>query len=190
MLLNLGAEFLGRGMGVTVVVMGRTGSGATVPEGLEAIELQEGGHLAKTRALAALLDQREVDVAISGITRANLSSLFAARFARRRVRTVLTKHLPLDRLSSSPWRRYALRQVIETFYSRADAVVAVSQGTLDSLEAAGVRPRRLLRIANPVINATSMTAWPGRSRIRGSSRALRRSCCRPVGSPSRRASTF
>lgn len=150
-LLNLGAEFLGRGMGVTVVVLGRTGSGATVPEGLEVIELQEGGHLAKTRSLAALLDQREVDVAISGITRANLSSLFAARFARRRVRTVLTKHLPLDRLSSSPWRRYALRQVIKTFYSRADAVVAVSQGTLDSLEAAGVRPRRLLRIANPVI---------------------------------------
>lgn len=149
-LLNLGAEFSRRGIDVTVVALSRADRGA-VPGGLEVIELEEGGHVSRIRALAALCDERGVDVIISGITRANLSALAAARLARRRVRTVLTKHLPLDRLSRSAWRRFALRQVIRVSYSRADAVVAVSQGTLDSLVAGGTRSARLLRIANPVI---------------------------------------
>lgn len=156
-LLNLAGGLAQRGHAVEVLAMSTAPVPTSVPPGVEVSLLAGRGVPGKAVRLAAHIGSNEVDVLIAGITRANLTAVLARALAGRRPTTVLTKHLPLDMLSRNRVRRFVLKALIRATYPRADAVVAVSEGTRQSLKDAGVRARLLARIANPVITHDLVT---------------------------------
>jgi glycosyltransferase involved in cell wall biosynthesis len=86
------------------------------------------------------------DVAVSFLTRANISNVMNARFPcviSERVNT--TAHFPAG------LRGALSRAVVRAIYPRANRVIAVSDGVAQDLrDNYGVRPERLISIPNPV----------------------------------------
>lgn len=149
-LVNLAGGMAERGLDVQVCTLEDAPATLALPPGVRHRALG-GRHLVGAVArLRSVVTTERLDALVGGITRANLAIVAVAR---RPVRTLLTKHLPVDMLSSSAARRRVLRTVIRLAYARADAVVAVSAGTYESLVAIGMPIARLHRIANPVLGS-------------------------------------
>ncbi len=147
-LVNLAGGFAARGRDMVVCTLDERPVALDLPAGVRHRPLAGGGYVGSVRALRHVVADERLEALIGGITRANLALLLAAP---RSVRTLVTKHLPVDMLSTSVVRRRVLGAVIGRAYARADAVVAVSQGTFDSLVSLGLPRERLHRIANPVL---------------------------------------
>lgn len=150
-LANLARGLAARGLEVVVCTLERRTPAIALPDGVEHVNLGRRGWVSAVVALRAATRGRRLDALVGGITRANLAMLAAAAGSGRRVRTIATKHLPVDMLSPRPARRRLLASAVRLGYRHADAVVAVSRGTLQSLIDLGLPASRLHRIANPVI---------------------------------------
>ena len=149
-LVNLAGGFAARGRDVVVCTLDERPMALDLPAGVRHLPLGGRSYVGSVRSLRHVVVSERLEALVGGITRANLALLLAAR---RPVRTLVTKHLPVDMLSTSVVRRRVLGAVIGRAYARADAVVAVSQGTFDSLVDLGLPRERLHRIANPVLGA-------------------------------------
>ena len=147
-LVNLAGGLAARGREVVVCTLEDRAVATALPDGVRHRPLAGRGRIGAVGRLREVVAAERLDALVGGITRANLALLMAAR---RPVRTLVTKHLPVDMLASNAVRRRVLGAVIRHAYARADAVVAVSQGTFDSLVALGLPGDRLHRIANPVL---------------------------------------
>lgn len=147
-LANLAGGLADRGVDVTLFTLEDRPTVTPVPTGVRHVVLGGAGRWAAVARLRATAKRERLDALVGGITRANLAVLAAARGPTR---SVLTKHLPVDMLSPSRARVRVLSAVIRHGYARADAVVAVSRGTYDSLLQIGLPPVRVHRIANPVL---------------------------------------
>lgn len=147
-LVNLAQGMVERGVDVRICTLEERPVKLALPPGVAHHALGGRNPLASIGALQRIVASERIDALVGGITRANLAALAAAR---GKVRTLLTKHLPVDMLSSSALRRIGLRTLIRNAYARADAVVAVSVGTYESLLTTGLPAARVHRIANPVL---------------------------------------
>ncbi|SEJ31020.1 Glycosyltransferase involved in cell wall bisynthesis [Azotobacter beijerinckii] len=108
-------------------------------------------------SLARYLRAQRPDALIAANSYCNLTALWAKRLARVSTRIMVTEHnslsfkiLQKSVKGAARWR--ALLPLIGRVYSRADAVVAVSNGVADDLSAITGLPRgRIATIYNPVI---------------------------------------
>jgi glycosyltransferase involved in cell wall biosynthesis len=173
--LNLGAELVGRGHRVTLLVC--RCSGSLEGESLGGMRLVPLGPVVPTdwrlvRALAPLLrhcigasgtpylsrlagllefvENERPDVVLSGGTRCNVLNGMARRLSSVAFRAVLTEHNPLSGKLRRASRQWKLRGVTK-FYPHGDAIAGVSKGVADELALYLGRDDRLPVLPNPVI---------------------------------------
>jgi glycosyltransferase involved in cell wall biosynthesis len=137
------------------LVVARPGGSAseTVPDGVSVKVLGAGRTAAATPALAGYLRHQRPYGLVSALTHANLVAVAAASAAHSHTRIVVAEHANveyvLDRL---PQLKAALyRRTIRMLYRRATAIVAVSNGTADSLAAATGLPRSRIRVVPNIV---------------------------------------
>lgn len=106
-------------------------------------------------ALTRYLEEKKPAALLSANSWPNLVAIWAKQEARVQTRVIVTEHVHLSQRVqhlSRKWRWRHLPHLIGGTYPGADEIVAVSQGVADDLvRCAGLRKKRVLAIANPVV---------------------------------------
>jgi glycosyltransferase involved in cell wall biosynthesis len=147
MMVKLANQFAADGLGVTVIVS--EGGGPLEQQlapAVEVLSLNARHSLRATLRLARLLRRRRPPVILSALTYPNISAVLAARLAGGWTRVVISERNTTSHwLANRGWLRSALEKpLLRALYSRADAIVAVSEGVADDL-------RNLMRRKGPPI---------------------------------------
>jgi glycosyltransferase involved in cell wall biosynthesis len=166
-MLILAGSFAARGQRVDVVVPRSLGSfAAQVPAEVRLVALEPGAArlpgvaarrpwlvLAAIPALARYLRRERPDGMLATSNPANLACVWARALARCETPVVLCANIHLSAAiarRARPWRPL-LRWLARRAYSRADAVIAISNGVADDLpRVAGVARQRVHAIHNPI----------------------------------------
>ncbi len=151
------AEGLGRrGATVTLVLADAVGPNLTrLPAGVRLEALHSGGALRSLLPLRRYLQRARPDVLISAHEHTTVAALVAARGLP--VRTLVTLHntFSVTRRHAGGGRARLVNALLPPLARRADALVAVSNGVArDFARVAGLEPRRVQTIYNPVISET------------------------------------
>lgn len=151
-MLLLAKEFVGLGYRVDIVVLLAGGTLADkIPPGVGYRPLLAGRKfraslaLCGVFALARYLRIRRPDAVLSTMTGTNFASVLACWAARTGCRLVLRQAVSLSNIPNA-W----LRSMIKPLYSKADAVIAVSDGVREELVRLGLDPAKLHTVRNPV----------------------------------------
>lgn len=152
-MLRLAGGLARSGLQVQLVVHRRETIELELPEGVDLLSLDCDGTLGAVTRLARLLKAQRPQVLLSGFPHTNLAALAARALSRAPVRTVVSEHAPLSRQidGQGGWRYRALPPLVRLAYARADAVVAVSAGVRDDLQALAGTGLPLHVLPNPVI---------------------------------------
>ncbi len=129
------------------------GSAAALPPGIDCVELPAGRSLAAVAPLARLLKRLEPEFLLSALPHCNLVALAARRLAGTGCKVVVSLHAPMRQQIDSVggWRYRSLLPLLRLAYARADAIVAVSGGIRDELQAMFPKLRPAVVIRNPVL---------------------------------------
>lgn len=154
-LLRLAMQLHRLGFRVCIVVQIAGGELAgRVPPGIDIVSLDSPRTLFSLGPLVRFLRQRRPDILFSGLIHGNLAVVAAARLAGVKVQTLLTEHAPprsLIAANASNWRFRVLPPLIRLLYPRAEAIVAVSRGVRDELQAMLPAGIGVELIYNPVV---------------------------------------
>lgn len=118
------------------------------------IDLQASRVLYSLPALVRYLRRSRPTVMLSALNHANIIALWACKLAGVNTRVVISEHnnLTRDMHSESTWRLRLIPLLMRCCYSKAHAIVAVSNGVADDLAKVLALPReRLDVIYNPVV---------------------------------------
>lgn len=150
--LNLATGLLELGHAVDLVLFTATGElSDSVPAGVRVVDLRCGRALRAPVPLARYLRREKPDLLIGTMGHTNLAALLGRWLARTRTQLVLTEHLAVPPMPPG-FRDRVYRVLARRVYSRADAVVAVSQGVADSMvEHLRLPPSMVKVIYNPVL---------------------------------------
>ncbi|MGH6742558.1 MAG: glycosyltransferase, partial [Bradyrhizobium sp.] len=154
-LLAAGLEDLG--LAVDLVLMRREGPHlASVSPRVRIVELGGRRALFSFVPLASYLRRVRPRAVLAVLTHANVAAVLAGKLAATDARIVLSEHSMLSRQAAarrSWWRKPISHRLVPWLYRRADAIVAVSNGTADDLAAFGGLPREDIQVIyNPVID--------------------------------------
>lgn len=154
-MLNLGHEFVERGIKVDLVLAKAVGAYLEdVPSGIKIINLESKRVLTSLPKLVKYLRREKPDALLSSLEHTNLVAIWATWFAGLNTKLVVTVHNTLSQanINVSNLRRWATRHLINEFYPWADAVVVVSEGAReDLLRITTLNPEQVQTIYNPVV---------------------------------------
>ena len=154
-MLNLARGMAEAGVRVELVVGSASGPYRDqVPAGCTLVDLGAPRVLAALPGLVRYLRRRRPRVLLAAMDHANLIALWAAALARVPTRVAVSVHIHLSREAGTAPRRAGrwLPALARVFYPRALAVIAVSQGVADDLNALLGPGRAPLRVLpNPVV---------------------------------------
>jgi glycosyltransferase involved in cell wall biosynthesis len=133
-MLVFGAELIKRGFEVDLVLSKREGAlDGGIPNGLRVVDLASSRMLKAVPRLISYLKQRQPRAIYATITHANLAAMSAARCAGISAPVVLRQsNTPLSETKDS-WGRLIASRMIPLVYSKASAIIAVSEGVRDEL---------------------------------------------------------
>lgn len=153
-MLRLASGLARLGVQVELIVNTLSTAELPVPMGLTVTALGHEGTLSGIKALAAALVRSRPQLVFSAFPHTNLAALAATRWAAVGARCVVSEHAPLSHqiAREGGWRYRLLPPLVRWAYPRADAVVAVSQGVANDLDAMLGKHRPISVIANPVID--------------------------------------
>lgn len=150
-LLALAGRFQRMGLRVEIVsLLGPGALHAEVPTGVKytALVSGEGQHFFVIRCLLGLcrvMRRNQYAAVLSSMTGTNMLCVFARSLMRSSARLVLR-----EAVSSMNLAKPVVRWLLRWVYSRADAIIAVSQGVRSDLIAMGIDGARVRFIQNPV----------------------------------------
>lgn len=158
---NLAEEFRERGMTVAIVVdVDNLYSPfrPLLPDGVRYEVLEAAGPLARLVKLRRFLRrERPQSVMCTSFGFPNIYAVIARWASGVRFRLMLTEHCfpSVDVAEPGPTSaRFWFFKIARPFYNRADAIVAVSQGTANDLaQVIGIDPGRVKCVYNPIVNA-------------------------------------
>ena len=136
-----------------------------LPEWLEVIQLDCRGKLTATiAALNRVVEEFDADLTVSFLTRANLAS--GAAMMKRRRPWIISERTSTPAHLGSRARQLVTKGMMRLVYPRATAVIAVSGGVSDKLQASfGVNARSIAVIPNPVDAAALAAAARNRNEL-------------------------
>lgn len=157
---NLAEEFRDRGMSVAIVVdvdNVHSPFRALLPHGVRYEVLEAKGPIARLVKLRRFLRREQpASVMCTSFGFPNIYAVVARRLSGLRFRLMLTEHCfpSVDVAEPGPLSaRYWFFRIARFFYRRADAIVAVSQGTAEDLaQVIGIDPGTVRTIYNPIVN--------------------------------------
>ena len=126
-----------------------------VPAGVSVVPLRGNRVAATLPGLVAYLRRRRPDALLSHLETMNVMALLARRLSGVPVRTVVTTHvLASTHARRGSWRQRTATRLMRSVYPWADAVVGVSKGVVDDLQAQVGHDRiRTEVIYNPIVSA-------------------------------------
>lgn len=102
--------------------------------------------------LAVYLRRQKPDVLFSTLHPTNVASILAKMISRTNTRVVLRVSTTVSAQRYAPWKKWLVRQLLSFFYSRADQVIAVSNGVASDLHSyLKLDVSKISRIYNPTI---------------------------------------
>jgi glycosyltransferase involved in cell wall biosynthesis len=133
-MLVFGAELIKRGFEVDLVLSKREGAlDGGIPDGLKVVDLASSRMLRAVPRLISYLKQRQPRAIYATITHANIAAMSAACCAGVSAPVVLRQsNTPLSETKDS-WGRLIASRMIPRVYSKASAIIAVSEGVRDEL---------------------------------------------------------
>ncbi len=153
-LANLACGFVEQGLSIDLVLVRAEGPFLEmVPPEVRVVNLQGKRLLASLPALVRYLKQNQPPVLLSAMEDTNIVALWSRRLAGVSTRLVVSVHNTLSRESqnSTQLKRRIAPYLARQFYSWADAVVTVSQGSADDMVRLGFPGDRIQVIYNPVV---------------------------------------
>ena len=105
-------------------------------------------------SLATYLREARPDAMLSAEAQYNLLAVWGRRLSGTGPRLAVSEHITVSHSATfgGPWADAPLRRVLRRAYLKADAIVAVSEGTGDDLAAhAGISRARITTVYNPVV---------------------------------------
>lgn len=155
MTLNLARGLSAQGECVDLVLARAEGPySRQVPDGVRVIDLASSGMLKALMPLAAYLRRHRPRVLISALSHAGVIAVWAARLAGGATPVVVSVRscLSIEARRSSRLGDRVMPLMARTFFPRAHAVVAVSQGVAEDLTGIVGLPEPLVRVINnPVV---------------------------------------
>jgi len=154
-MLRLAGGLAAQGLAVQLIVHTLDGAELAVPDGVQALALHTDGTVASLRRLATLLRQHQPHSLLSAFPHSNVAAMAALAWSGIDCVGVVSEHAPLSQQirNQANWRYRVLPPLVRWAYRRADAVVAVSAGVRDDLQALVGPGLALHTIANPVLGA-------------------------------------
>jgi glycosyltransferase involved in cell wall biosynthesis len=153
-MLSLAGGLSGRGCKVELVLCRAEGEYLSqVPAAVGVVDLGEKRVSRSLPSLVRYLKQAQPEVLLSALDHANVAALLAKRLSGVDTRMVVSTHINFSRdPQATKLQRRILPLIVRKLYSRADAVVAVSQGVADDLAvAAGLPVSEIKVVYNPVV---------------------------------------
>ncbi len=153
-MLYLARGFADKGYEVDLVLAKREGSYLSqVPENVNVVDLKAGRVFTSLPALVRYLRREQPVALLSAMDHSNIVALWAKRFARVRMRVVVSVHTIFSMgVKHSNTRGRLIPYIARWCYGWADGVVAVSRGVADDLSNTIGLPRERIRVIyNPVI---------------------------------------
>lgn len=125
------------GLGVDLVVHTLATCELALPAGVNVLSLDCGGSAAAVWKLAAALRAHRPRWLLSAFPHTNIAAVTARVLARTDTCCIVTEHAPISHqiAQQGGWRYRLLPPLLRWSYRRADAVVAVSHGVRDDLQA-------------------------------------------------------
>jgi glycosyltransferase involved in cell wall biosynthesis len=152
---NLAPALIKRGIDVTFLVHGIKNTNlGDIPPGVRLVSLNCNRTLGAFLPLVRYLRDEKPHVLVSNLGHNNIIAIWARFFSRVRTRVVVTQHNNLSAECSPKrgWQFGMLRWLYKRFLSRADGIVAVSQGVAKDLSnQTGIAIDRITVIYNPVV---------------------------------------
>ncbi|WP_404417929.1 glycosyltransferase [Brevundimonas vesicularis] len=154
-MVTLANGFAARGHRVDLVLVKTEGPYLKeVADNVRIIDLNKRRALDSLTPLARYIRRNRPDAMLSALTHANVIAILARKFARVKMRLVVSERSSLTRGSGARAMRL-WHLLMRVFYPSADAVVAVSRGMTSQLvEGLGLAAERVTAIPNPVDIAT------------------------------------
>lgn len=141
------------GLAVDLVVHTVDTCELTLPPGVNLLNLECGGSMSAVLKLAAALRAHRPTWLLSAFPHTNIAAIAARALSRTDICCIVTEHAPLSQQIAyqGGWRYRMLPPLLRSLYRRADAVVAVSNGVRDDLQAVAGLSLPPLVIRNPVL---------------------------------------
>ena len=160
-MLTLAEGFIARGLRVDLVVVNAAGDlRQDVPAQARIVDLHARGALHGLPALVRYFRRERPQAVLSSQTHHNVVAIAARWLAGVPMRLAVSVHVALDAvLRESPgWKERTFPLLARLLYRRADAIVAVSQGTAEGFSrATGVPLAAVTVIHNPIVTPTLFT---------------------------------
>jgi glycosyltransferase involved in cell wall biosynthesis len=152
-MLRLAHGLAATGLAVDLVVHTVRTRELPLPSGVNLLNLECGSSSAAVLKLAAALRTHRPGWLLSAFPHTNIAAIGACALSRTDTRCIVTEHAPLSHqiAQQGGWRYRLLPPLLRSLYRRADAVVAVSNGVRDDLQAIAGLALPPLVIRNPVL---------------------------------------
>jgi glycosyltransferase involved in cell wall biosynthesis len=160
-MMSLATGFAEQGLAVDLLVAQREGPFLLqVPQSVRVVDLRAARVLAALPRVARYLHQNEPQALLSALSHTNIVAIWARSLARAPTRLVVSEHNTPDFWLEHAVQRRArlLPALMRRTYSRADAIVAVSDSLADDLaKSLHLDRSRITRIYNPVVTPRLFT---------------------------------
>lgn len=155
MMVNLAQGFAEQNVRVDLVLVSARGPYlASVGKDVNVVNLAASGVSRSLPKLVRYLRAERPKALLATLRHANVVAVWAKKLAGVPTRVVLRHSNMLFPGTSSSYKEKALRASVRTFYSWAEAHIAVSQGVANDVQrSAGVAPDKIFTVHNPVVTA-------------------------------------
>ncbi len=155
MRLNLIDVLRARGVRVTLVLGARNGAlEPLLPPDLSVVDLGGGRTLRTIPKLVRFLRDEQPDVLVASLDHNNIAAMVARTVSGSATRLVICQHSALSAELGNGWKYRLVPLAYWLLQHKAHGIIAVSHGVADDLaRTAGIGPRRISVIYNPVIGA-------------------------------------
>ena len=153
MRLSLASALTEAGCSVTIVVVNAAGPlAASIPTGVQLVDLQSRRLLCAMPGLRRYLQRECPDFLISSLDHNNIAALLTCATMRIDTRLIICQHNALSEEVRLGWKYRAVPPLYRRLAPKAHAIIAVSEGVADDLAARAGLPRETITvIGNPVI---------------------------------------
>ena len=124
-----------------------------IPDDVEVIDLKT-PHMRKAAGpLRQLMEEQRLDLLISHLSHANITTLRAAKRAKHKPTIAVVEHMTMSAYQGERWRDRLIRPLAKRLYPQADHIISVSNAAARDLEAVLALPHDSVKtIYNPVVS--------------------------------------